>query len=178
MVQQMRAQLQDTKTKTETSSLWTALSKWWKGEKEDVTNEPRISENGGETTADLASTPVSQTAATYVPSPSPVNTYTHVPQPAATQPAVAVEEFFVQRTEPLSTATPPLTAWPSIVPEIHQSALPSLSALAPLTELLPIQPEQMLPAMPVQYHVGSDLLLRNSGQSVKSDASAKVFRSQ
>ena len=171
MVQQMLDQVKQTKAKTETGSLWTALAKWWNGTKDDETEE---TESEATKTTAVVSQPSSvstQTAATYIPTPPPqVNLPTAVPQ------SVAVEEFFVKRAESLSVPQPPpqLTTLPLTAIEI---STPSLSTLAPLTELLPMPSESLLPTMPVQYHVGSDLLLHNSGQPAKSSTSAKVFRS-
>ena len=161
-LQQALGKLQQTKAKAENSSLWTALSNWWSGTAPEK-------EQGG------ASPPVlEETATTYVP--PAVSPYVNAPQIAVPQPPVAVEEFFVQRAaSPQAATTSSLTA---LTPTISEISPPSHSTLAPLTELLPTQlePIQLLPTLPTQHHVGSDQLLRNSGQSARSDAPARVFR--
>ena len=185
-VRQMLAQVQGTAKKTETGSLLTALSKWWNGSKEDAKEDATESET---------LTPASQTAqksepkvpqavrytAPSQPSPSsvlPDNVFANIPQPAAPKPAVVVEDFFVRQT-PVSSQTQPLPALPSVpeIPAPQSSPLSPLTSLAPLSNL-PILPEptQLLPMLPPSRHVGSDSLLRNSGQTANPN-SARVFQS-
>ena len=192
-MKQMLAQLQQTTgtSKTDTDSLWIALSKWWNGVKDNSSAET------------LTSTPQTQTvqkAVPYIPPMPPAlptNTYTsHTPpptppQPSTTlplqpitppQPAVAVEDYFIKRPEPTaSPSMPSLTALSPAVPVSPDfpSALSPLTTLAPLNELPMLLESEIrsLPIPPAPSHVGSELLLHNSGQTTKPDASAKVFRS-
>ena len=181
-VQQMLAQLQQTKEKTETGtdSLWNALTKWWKGSKDEMVETPP-------STPQIAqkNEPSSPPAIPYTPPQSPtlpVNTYTSLPQPAVPK-SVDPEDFLPKRINPVPASMEQLTALLPSAPEIPESSssFTPLITLAPLTETLPILPEsnvQLLPTTTAPHHVGSDLLLRNSTQPVRSDTSAKVFRSQ
>ena len=184
-MQQMLAQLQQTKdvSKTSTESLWAALSKWWSGSKgEDTVGTVAVTP---QLQSALKNEPNSSPAATYTPpSLPPVTSIVDIPPPTPSQPqprtTVAVEDFFIQRVESsVSPVVPPLTALsPSSVP-IPEAASPltSLTALAPLTEVLPL-PETvpLLPTLPVPHHVGSDLLLRNSAMLTKPETPARLYR--
>jgi hypothetical protein len=173
-MQKMLAQFQQTKEKTEAGSLWTALSKWWSGSKDDSTAETVVP-------IPQTQTQTAQKAVPYIPpmppvlptdtfANTPVNTpQSAVPQLAIPQPAVprpaAAEDFFIQRQEPLKTLSP--------LPSASSEPLSPLPMLAPLSEL----PEIEMPPTPlIPNHVGSELLLHNSGLPPKSNTSAKVFR--
>jgi membrane protein required for colicin V production len=186
--QQMREQLEPTRV----NSLFTALSKWWKGSKEDTTAET------AETTETVAAAPPPVQkiepsplpAVTYTPPPpmQPVNTYAPPPQPVAAQSANP-QDFFQRRVDPVAAMeqlAPLMPSAPDTFDPPPFSSPSSLMTLAPLTDSLPgaglsILPEsepQLMPAKITVQHVGSDLLLRNSAQLAKPDASAKVFQSQ
>ena len=180
-VQQMLTRLQQTKAEAEkpaTGSLWSAVSKWWSGSKE----------NPAETVSEtLSSTPLMvqnstsslPPTASYTPPSLPADTYVAAPQPAVTKPAAA-EEFFVRSST--LPATQPLTSLLPSTPEVSGPTPSSpLTTLAPLTELLPIPSElehQLLPTSATPHHVGSDQLLHNSTRITNPTNSAKVFRSQ
>jgi membrane protein required for colicin V production len=191
-MQQMVAQLQQSKASTDTNagSLWTALSKWWNGTKEEKTtaDSPGVALPLGSGSPLENSEPSRSLATAYTPQPPApaipqVNTYTEIPQPVATQPAVASTDLFIKRSEP----SPPLETTPlaallpatSKVPEPPTAALTSLATLTPLAEALAILPEpsQLLPLLPVSDHVGSDQLLRNSVlPATNPHTSARVYR--
>ena len=164
-VRQMLAQLQRTQNPPESSgSLLTALSKWWKGSKENTNNVPET----------LAPDP--QTYQQSEPSLLPVVTYTLLPPPVASQSAVP-EDFFQKRAgsilspmvqQPLPPSAPEIPDLPPL--------LSSLPMLAPLTPILPEMGSQLVPIMLEPYPIGSDLLLRNSSQETNSGTSAKVFQ--
>ena len=185
MVQQVLGQLQQTKEFTETNgvgSLWTALSKWWSGTKDNGTTTD-ISDTLTPATQTLQNKESNLSPVLYTPLQSPipsqVNTSVAALQSAVSKPVAAVEDLFVRQTTPIApTTTQPLATLPSDTPIPQLSSLSPLTTLAPLTEILPIQPEpmQILPTLPPPYRVGSDLLLHNSGQTAKSDTSARVFQ--
>ena len=190
-LQRMVSQLKqaDENSETGAGSLWTALSKWWSGSKDEQKTETETKTNTDSSQPTQKSTSSSLPAATYTPPPPSllpqVSAYPAVPQPAAPKQTLAAEEFFVQRPDSgrtdsgmSSTSLPQLTALsPSVPPSVSEGA-GALKNLAPLTEVLSMLPEsaQLLPAMPAPHHVGSDLILRNSMLSATPSASAKVFR--
>jgi hypothetical protein len=204
-MQQMLAQLQQTKgnSETGTTSLLTALSKWWGGSKEETATETAAVTPQSVQQSVQNSTPSSSPATTYVPPLlSQINPYMESsPQTAAPQPTVppstiavstvavstvAVEPFFVQRAEPIASSVPttlsPLTALLPSAPTTSPQQLTTLTPLT-LTEALPILSEAtqllpMLPTLPAPQHVGSDLLLRNSTptQQTLPSTPARVFR--
>jgi len=181
-MQRLLAQLQQKTGKTEsnTNSLWNALSKWWNGSKDEDSDMETLS-------------PVSQIAQNGERSPSPAVTYsqplpsmlatdnafTNTSQPAAAKSAVAVAEYFATR-QPLPSASPTVQPLTMSAPE-PEMINPS-STLAPLTTLAPLSalPEltELLPTLPTQHPIGSDLLLHNSGRTTNLNTSAKVFQSQ
>ena len=186
-VQQMRAQLEHTKTTTETlarsGSLLSAISNWWNGSKGDATD------SSAETLSLTAQTTEKNEqsllpAVPYMPpltQSQPVQTYT-APQPAFSQSA-APEDFFVRQPEssppPVVTPlTPLLPSMPEVSVPVPQVSAP-LSTLAPLTELLPIPSElehQLLPLSATPHHIGSDQLLHNSTQTTNPSNSARLFQ--
>ena len=197
-VKEVLARLQPAK-ETNTGSLLTALSKWWNGTKEE-TSEAEKSVSAPQT-AQKSEQPKNETktlsAATYVPQTTPVflaDTSAAAPQaPAPQQPPV--DAFFVRQTpaagsplgqQPLAQQLAALPALPDVPAPQQSSPLTSLAALAPLSESLPSLPSlsalsetaPLLPTLPVPGHVGSDLLLRNSGQPAAPNSSAKVFPAQ
>ena len=168
-VQEMFAKLQ--RKEPSASSLYTALSNWWNGSKDDT------AEAGVSTMTPQAAIPYSPPLPSSVP---PANTYTNVPQ-TATPTLPAVEEFFVRQT--VSSVSQPVQqsmAFPPVPEtESHQFSLSSpLMTLAPLSEVSPTLPEltQLLPMVPMPHHVGSDLLLHNSGRPTNPNSSAQVFQ--
>jgi hypothetical protein len=185
-MQRMAASIKQKGENPETgiSSLWTALSQWWSGSKDEQKAETETAPSP----PTQNSTPGPQSASSFIP-PSPpllpqVNTYPAVSQPAVPKPVIAAEEFFVQRSDlgrtdsdVPSTALTQLAALSSVSPSASGGTSP-LTVLAPLTEALSALPEsvQFLPAMPAQHHVGSDMLLRNSTLPANPSASARVFR--
>jgi len=184
IVQEVLGQLQQTKETSGTDgagSLWSALSKWWSGTKND---EPTATSSPVMQTAQRNESGMSPALYTAPPQqssvPSQVSPPVAAPQVAVPQPVTAVEEFFVRQTAPSAPASAmqPLAALPSDVSIPSSSFSSPLSTLAPLTEILPIQPEPMelLPTLPPPYRVRSDLLLHNSGQTAAPDASARVFQ--
>ena len=193
--QQILAQLQQKgeKTTPSASSLFTAISKWWKGADKETTDidtpvpAPQTAQNSRQST--LQAVPYIPPTP-QLPSPSPVmpaDTYATIPQSATPKPPV-VGEFFVRQIAPSLNATAqqlaaqPLAALPSISGiDLQSSPLSSLPTLAPLSESLPPLPESsipLLPALPMPPHVGSDLLLHNSGRTTNPNSSARVFRAQ
>jgi len=196
MMQQMLSQLQQSKGTAETkaSSLWTALSRWWNSTKSDDT--PEAAAVTTPTQPIPNDVPSQSLAATYTPSStsfiSQANTYSEVARSAVPQPAIAVDEFFVQRPTGANVplATPQQTvllpsiaevpATPTTTATTTTTMLAPLTSLAPLSEVLSMLPEpvQLLPTLPVPTHVGSDMLLRNSAQPMNPNASAGVFRPQ
>ena len=198
-MQQMLAQLQQSTANTDSSagSLWTALSQWWNGTKKDkpTADSPGVALPLGSDSPWEKSEPSRSLATTYT-SPQPlsqsspsippqVNTYAEVPQPAATQPAIASDDLFIKRSEP----SPPLETTqlaallPSSpkIPEPPATVPTPLVALAPLAEALAILPEpsQLLPMLSTPNHVGSDQLLRNSVlPATNPHTSARVYRPQ
>ena len=173
--QQMLAQLQQKEPSA--SSLWTAISKWWNGSKEETSDTETVSPT--RQTAQASVQTLTQ-AVPYTPpvqqipsSPAqPAGTYANVPQPVASSPSV-VQDFFVRQTA--SAASPPaqqLPALPSLPAVAVASPQPSTSS--PLSDLP--EASQLLPILPMPHHVGSDLLLNNSGRITNSNASARVFR--
>ena len=192
-VQQMLAQLQQgakEKMEPSTGSLLTALSQWWKGSKDDLSDTEPL--------AQTPLTPQTNRAATYtpptlLPAIQPVNTFSGDSQTTALQSATsrsaAVEEFFTRQTvtsvpTQVQQATTQLLTMPPSVPEISSpppSSLSPLTTLAPLTESLSTLPESntsLMPLLPTPPHVGSDLLLRNSGRTTNSNSTARVFQGQ
>jgi membrane protein required for colicin V production len=208
IVQQMLGHLQQTKgeqmkgeqaaVKSNTASLWTALSKWWKGSNDDTPETATAVasslqsplQNGHRSSLATTYTPPLQQALPQQPLSQQNNTHTNFPQLAAPQHTIAadaVEEFFIGRetntfpTQPTTAAAQPQLTALSPIPDISAPrSSSSLTPLAPLTELLPAQEEsvQLLPASSIRHHVGSDRLLRNSTQSTTSNTPARVFRHQ
>jgi membrane protein required for colicin V production len=180
-VQQMLAQLQQPKASS-TSSLWTALTKWWAGSEKETTDTKTLVP--ASQTTQTATAQESLPATRYTPPTMPTlpaDTFTNnTPQMATPNPPV-VESFFVRQPgASVSTAEQSLGTSVS-VPEVSHPQLPPLSplpTLAPLSEPLPSLPESTpsLPVLPMPPHVGSDLLLRNSMQVTNPSASASVFR--
>jgi len=181
-VQQVLAQLQRGTAEPSASSFMNALSQWWRGAEKDTSD-----------TEALVLTP--SAAETYIPpllSPSPpvvspANTFASTPQPATPSPS-GVQNYFARQATPSPLSSPlpmqQLAALPP-VPEIpanpQPSFSPSLTTLAPLSESAPTLPEpstQLTTTLPMPHPVGSDLLLRNSGQTTNPNASARVFRSE
>ena len=179
-MQQMVAQLRQKEGSTKTSSLWTALSKWWSGSK------------GDQITATETVTPPSQPVQNSTPSASSVTTFTPPPlipqvntnpainQPASPKPVVAAEDFFVQRTDSnvASTPLPQLVALSPSVSLASSGIAAPLMSLTPLTEVESMLPEStpLLPLMSTSHHVESHLLLRSSTLPAKPNTSARVFR--
>ena len=184
-VQKMFAQLG--KTEPRTGSLLTALSQLWKGsggnssEPETVISTPQTAQSVQSVSTQSVSAPPLAVPYTSQAAPLPTSVLPVAPatQPATSKPAVAVDDFFTRQTTPSVTpvvqqmVSQPLAAL-SPMPEIP---VPSLSpVLSPLTALSPVS--EILPAPLKSSHVGSDLLLRNSGKTTNPNASAHVFRSQ
>jgi len=188
-VQQVFAQLG--KAEPRTGSLWTALSQWWNGSTDDESETEVVAR----TPQAPQSVPIPSTlhlplAVPYtppVPSPPPAlsaGIFANVPPSATVNPAVAVENFFTRQTVASTPPLPeqPLTEQPVAgqltamysAPEVSDSS--SLPLLSPLTTLAPLT--EILPTSPVSHHVGSDLLLHNSGQKTSPNASARIFQSQ
>jgi membrane protein required for colicin V production len=167
-MQQALAKLRQTNGQPETSaaSLWSALSNWWKGEKDDSTTETLAQ---AEQTTAQKNVPPQSMAATYIPS-LPSNIYANTPQSVVPQPVTAtdIKPFFARQPETYSPSPPSVPGLPS----------PQPSSLAPLQILAPFpEPEtQLAPLQSIQNHVGSDLLLNNSRQPPKPNTSASVFR--
>jgi len=208
-MQQLFGQMQQTTEKIEsntgsanTSSLLTALSKWWNGTKDEMSPVEAVID-AVQTVTEQASREVALfPAATYTPPTSTMATSTMptmpeinentsaplsavplsaMPLSAMPQPSVAVEDFFIQRQEtavtPVMQELTPLRSFSSDA-SVQSSPLNSLAALTPLPETLPIPPEplEFLPPMPVPNHIGSDLLLRNSTHPAGVSSPASVFR--
>ena len=193
-MQQMLSQLQQSKASTDTKagSLWTALSKWWNGTKEETStaDNPGVALPFDSGSPSEKSEPSRSLATAYTPPTPPplipqVNTYAEVPQSAAIQPATASDDLFMRRSEPSpSVEMTQLAALLPSAPKISAppAALPTpLVTLAPLTESLAILPEpsQLLPTLSMPNHVGSDQLLRNSVlPATNPHTSARVYRPQ
>ena len=169
MVQQALAQLQQTKEKeTKASSLLSALSKWWNGEKEDNMEDASLltSQQSAQTSVSSPSQASSYTPP--MPTLLPVTPFVSNTQSSTPQQATAPVELFYAR-QPEESYTPP-----PVVPGLPapQQTLTPLSGLQPL-------PESEVPLPSLQSkpnHVGSDLLLHNFRQPVKPNVAAQVFR--
>ena len=185
-VQQVLGQLQPTKAKNSTSSLLSAISKWWNGSQNDAAETTAETVTVTAQQKNEQSSPSILPAVPYTPSLSPlplVNAYTNSQSlPVVSKPAAA-EEFFQKRIEPVvssvSSSMDQLTALLPSAPEIPvPSSLSPLEMFAPLTEVPELE-SQFLSAIPTKLrHVGSDMLLRNSTQATNSGNSAKVFQSR
>jgi len=171
-VQQVFAKLQG-KTEPSASSLMTALSNWWDGSKMDVPDaDVKAADVEMLAPAPLVTQPNVQAqrqAAAYSP-PLPVfpaEPFANTPLPATPSPAIS--EYFVRQATPSSA---PMVANP---PPPSSSPLPILT---PLSETLSVLPESTLlsPTLPMPPHVGSDLLLHNSGRTINPSAAASVYR--
>ena len=187
-VQEVFAKLKQTEPRT--TSLLTALSQWWNGSADDVSDAEVVAltpqapqsvptQSTPNPPQNIQQTPPARPSSPPVlPADTVASTFANVPQPAIPKPAVAVEEFFTRQTVPSETPTvtplaQPLPALPSISEVPDSPPSPLLSPLVPLTPL-----SELVPIQPMSHHVGSDLLLRNSGQRTSPNASARVFRSQ
>ncbi|MCL2709248.1 MAG: CvpA family protein [Planctomycetaceae bacterium] len=169
-VQQVFAKLQG-KSEPSASSLMTALSNWWSGSKADT---PNADVNVAEVETLVPTSQAAQTnlqsqrqAVTYMPPlpEYPAKTFTNVPLPAT--PNRAISDYFVRQVTPASVPVP--NSQPSLSP---------LPILTPLSETLSVLQEstQLSPSLPMPSHVGSDLLLHNSGRATNPNASASLYR--
>ena len=176
-VQQVLAQLQRGTTEPSANSFMNALSQWWRGTEEDAPSD---------TEAVVFTPPAAETFTPPLPPSLPIqpaNTFASTPQPAAPSPS-GVQNYFARQAAPsASPLTQQLAALPPVpeIPNSQPSFSSPLTTLAPLSESAPIPPEsstQLTLALPMPPPVGSDLLLRNTGQATNPNASARVFRSQ
>ena len=179
-MQQLLGQLQQTAEQTvmqtagqsesKTGSLLTALSKWWNGTKEDSFEYPPV-KNVVEDVAVKPAEKLVQPALTYTPPvrniESPVRN--EAESSGTSPPTAAVEEFFIRRPTPNLDTANGAVASQSLMPTQQDTPIPESLRIVP-------EPMELLPLRPMNPHVGSDLLLRNTLQSAFPDEPARVFR--
>ena len=180
--QQMLAQLQ--RTAPSASSLWTAISKLWSGSEKEASNEETLNPTPSAVqTSEQNPLPAVQYSASSLPVQS-AETFANIPKTAMPSPAVPVESYFARQTVP--SALQPMQPLAALTASSSESTVssPQPSSLSPLLTLAAqseslselSESTQLLPMLPMPHHVGSDLLLHNSGMITNPNTSARVFR--